>query len=294
MARSRADARRTRTSFDRVAALYDRYRDPPPEVVLRHAIEVAALGPESRVLEVGGGTGQLSLPLARLGLDLTVVEMGPHLARIARDKLRAFPRARVHVAAFESWTPPPAPFDAVVSCNAFHWLDPAVRLVRSGDVLLPGGILGIIHPHHVRGGTPGFVRRTQPLYMEWGLSDDPEFMPPTPSELSPIYPEIDIDGRFTDVHRQRFPVLRAYTTDAYVGLLQTDSLILGMESEADRQGFLSDIRALIDGEFEGRVVRQYVYEVVTGRRTEPPSEKTAGPVAARQDGAASRPSGSLM
>lgn len=262
---SPADSRRKRTSFDQVAALYDRYRAAPPAVVFRHVVAEAALRPYSRVLEIGGGTGQLSLPLARLGLDLTVVELGAHLAAVAQEKLRAFPKVRIAVGAFESWTPSP-PFDAVFVCNAFHWLDPAVRLDRCQDALVPGGALAIIHPHHVRGGTPGFVRSTQRLYQSWGLSDDPDFMPPSGAELNAVYPEIERHPSFTDTRRQCFPLLRSYTADEYIGLLRTDSLILGMEDESSRQGFLRDMRALIEGEYGGRVVREYVYEVITSRR----------------------------
>ena len=42
-----------------------------------------------------------------------------------------------------SGTPAGELFDAVVSFNAFHWLDPDVRFTKSASVLRPGGSLGV-------------------------------------------------------------------------------------------------------------------------------------------------------
>ena len=152
-----------------VADDYDRYRRPPPAEVVDTIIELAHLGPGSAVLEIGCGTGQLSVPLAEHGVDLTAIELGPRLGARARRNLAAFPSARVEISGFEDWPLPETPFDAVVCANAFHWLDPAVRVSRSAEACRPGGSLAILQMHHVSGGTPGFFEATQPLLCEVGL-----------------------------------------------------------------------------------------------------------------------------
>lgn len=255
---------RRRESFDGAAADYGRYRAPYPDEVTADVLQGSGIVAGTRVLEIGCGTGQLSVPLARAGCELVAVELGASLARAARANLSPYPSARVEVSAFEDWPLPDKPFDAVVCASAFHWLDPHVRFVKSARALRPGGSLTIVHAHHVRGGTPGFFEDTQPYYLKWGLSDDPFFQPPAPTDAPVMYPELEAQPGFRSVRRRRFEIPRQLTTESYVGWLRTDSLVLSLDDQA-RAGFLHDIAALIDGKYNGSAARNFVYEVITGR-----------------------------
>lgn len=255
---------RRRESFDSAAADYARYRTPYPEEVVACVLRVSGTGAGTRVLEIGCGTGQLSVPLARAGASLVAVELGPSLARAARAALAPYPDAHVEVSAFEEWPLPDTPFDAVVCASAFHWLDPETRFAKCAQALRPGGSLTIVHAHHVRGGTPGFFEDTQPYYLKWGLSDDPFFQPTAPADAPVTYPELEAAPEFRSVTRHRFEIPRQHTTDSYVGWLRTDSLILSLDDQA-RAGFLNDIGGLIDRKYNGSVARNFVYDVITAR-----------------------------
>jgi SAM-dependent methyltransferase len=145
---------RRRESFDMVAEDYDLYRPPYPPEMVDAIVALSQLHSDSNVLEIGCGTGQVSVPLAKLGLNLVAVELGPHLAALARRNLKQFPNAHVEVSAFEQWPLPRQQFDAVLSASAFHWLDPAIRFAKSAEVLRPEGYVTILHVHHVRGVMP--------------------------------------------------------------------------------------------------------------------------------------------
>ena len=56
-----------RDAFDSVAEAYDRARPSYPEQLVNDLIALADIGERSRVLEIGPGTGQLSVPLAKHG-----------------------------------------------------------------------------------------------------------------------------------------------------------------------------------------------------------------------------------
>lgn len=252
-------------SFDAAANDYDTFRLPYPPEVVGTLVAAAGIGAGSRVLEIACGTGQLSVDLAARGCDLTAVEMGPNLARLARRNLSRFPTARVEVARFETWPLPRDRFDSVVCATAFHWLDPDVRFTKSADALRPGGTLAVLHVHHVRGGTPGFFEDTQPCYRRWGLSDDPNFQPPDASALPPMYPEPERMSAFASVARHRVELPSLRSTADYVGLLRTDSLVLTLSPER-RRGFLRDIAHIIDSRYGGQVARNFVYEVIGATR----------------------------
>ena len=67
------------------------------------------------------------------------------------------------------------------------------------------------------------------------------------------------------MQRERFHIPTRYTTDEYVGMLQTDSLVNTLDPDA-RARFLDEIASLIDGSFGGVIERSYVYELIVATR----------------------------
>src|SRR5215211_2574155 len=124
-----------RVTFDEDAERYDRARPGYAPALFDDLAVLAGLGPGSRVLEIGCGTGQATIPLAERGYHVVAVELGAELAAVARRNLARFPAVEVITAAFEAWPLPPEPFDLVLSATAFHWIDPAVRVDKSADAL---------------------------------------------------------------------------------------------------------------------------------------------------------------
>lgn len=262
-------AQRRRESFDTVADLYHAGRRAYPPAVVGLVVDAIGIRPGTKVLEIGPGTGQLSVELSRAGAELVAVELGPNLARIAREHLVGFPTARVVTAAFEDWPLPPEPFDGVCSATAFHWLDLAVRFDKSAAALRPGGVLAIVHTHHVRGGTEGFFRESNAIYVRYGLSDQPDFEPPRPADLPPVYPELDDHPAFGSVRRHRVTADLVFDSAALIAMLRTDSLILTLD-KPDRSNFLAEIAELVDSRFGGTVTRSFAYEIVTATRRRAP------------------------
>src|SRR4051812_8498694 len=125
-----ADRDQLRRTFDAVAERYAAIRPGYLPQTVDDLVELAGLTPGDRVLEIGCGTGQLTVPLAERGLAVTAVELGAGLAAVARRRLADHPAARVVVGAFEDVELEPGSFDLVVAATAFHWIDPAVRLTR--------------------------------------------------------------------------------------------------------------------------------------------------------------------
>jgi ubiquinone/menaquinone biosynthesis C-methylase UbiE len=56
-----------RSTFDRTALLYDKVRPGYPEELFEDVVSLSGVPAGGRVLEVGCGTGQATLPLARRG-----------------------------------------------------------------------------------------------------------------------------------------------------------------------------------------------------------------------------------
>lgn len=63
---------------------------------------------------------------------------------------------------------------------------------------------------------------------------------------------------------RRYEASQHYTAAEWVGLLSTDSLVLGL-GEAERKGFLSDVGELVESRYAGGITRRFLYEVVVAR-----------------------------
>ncbi|SES12708.1 Methyltransferase domain-containing protein [Lentzea xinjiangensis] len=245
---------RLRTTFGQDAVRYHRARPTyPPELFTRLS--------GRRILEIGPGTGQATLPLTALG-DVTAVELSPRLAALARAHA---PAAHVVVADFDVWPLPAEPFDLVVSATAFHWLDPATRMSRCAAALRPGGSLAVISTHHVAGGTEQFFADVQECYERWDPATPPGLRL---SAADDVPREFDDSDLFEEPRFHRYEWEQTYDTDSYVDLLLTYSNHIALPT---RDRLLADIRELVDERYGGRVTKRYLTQLALARRSGPPS-----------------------
>ena len=263
--RSVEEAERLRVVFDEDAERYDRARPGYPAALFDDLAELAGIGPGCRVLEIGCGTGQATVPLAERGCEIVAVELGAGLADVARRNLARFPAVQVVTAAFERWPLPAEPFDVVFSATAFHWIDPAVRVVKSADALRPGGTLATIDTDHVAGGTGPFFVDAQGCYERWDPATPPGIRLLAPDAIPLDGEEILRSGRFEAPQFRRHATDISYTTASYIDVLLTYSGHRALDPAAQR-GLLDCIAGLIDDRYGGRIVKRYLSTLRVARR----------------------------
>jgi len=254
------DRERLRATFDDDAELYDQARPGYPPALFADLAELADLGPDSRVLEIGCGTGQATVPLAQRGYTVVAVELGSNMASVARRKLASFGAATVVVSAFEDWPLPAEPFDAVVSATAFHWLDPAIRVSKSADALRAGGTLATISTHHVAGGDVAFFDEAQACYERWDPATPPGLHLERADQIPFESDEVDRSDRFSPPRFRRYEWQQTYSTAAYLEVLQTYSGHRLLQQDL-RAGLLACIADLIDIRYRGSITKRYMTEL---------------------------------
>ena len=231
-----------RATFDDAAELYERSRLVAPAEVFDDLVSLARLAPGARLLEIGCGTGQATLPLAERGFEIVGIELGAVLADLARRKLAAFPRVGVVTTSFEEWHPQGRAFDAVVSFNAFHWIDPDVRYEKSAEVLRPRGALCVLGSAFVE------HEDADPTWL--ALQGDYDAVVGEREPRLHVDAARDRTGEFTQSGRFRNVVLRRYMWDAafdadgYVERLSTSSWHRALADDV-RVELLERIRARI-------------------------------------------------
>ncbi|MBD2511372.1 methyltransferase domain-containing protein [Nostoc muscorum FACHB-395] len=93
-----------RTTFNQVALLYDQVRPGYPEALFYDVVFLSEITPDGRILEIGCGTGQATVPFARRDYRILCIELGENLATVAQRNLAAYPQVEVRNIAFlENW-----------------------------------------------------------------------------------------------------------------------------------------------------------------------------------------------
>jgi ubiquinone/menaquinone biosynthesis C-methylase UbiE len=191
-------------SFDRAASIYDQTR-PLLEPIATHGLQAILdhIGPSARVLDVGTGTGRISVPLLERGVDLIGCDLSDKMLRRLQEK---YPAARIAQADAARLPFPAHRFDAVLTVHVLHLIPPWREALREfRRVLAPGGVYLNVRTWDPVGVT---IRgRMREYWRSWleskgvdarptGLREDNEFQ----SELRSLGAEL------TEVEVVRYPV----------------------------------------------------------------------------------------
>ena len=126
--------------FERMAAEYATARPPYPSGLYAALKAEGVIGPATRVLEIGAGTGLATRELVRSGSSVVAVEPGPDLARLLVQNV---PGASVLVTTLEDAELPVGSFDSAVAATSMHWVDLTIALPKLHAALRPSGRLAV-------------------------------------------------------------------------------------------------------------------------------------------------------
>jgi SAM-dependent methyltransferase len=109
--------------------------------------------PPARVLDVGCGTGVLSLAMAQAGYDVTAIDPDPTAIELAERSAHGTRPGRLayHRSELATWAADEACFDVIVTSRTLHHvIEPAEALERIHGWLRPGGRLVCVDFFHDR------------------------------------------------------------------------------------------------------------------------------------------------
>ena len=235
-----------KTTFNTASTLYEEIRPGYPEKLIEDVLDISGIENNSRILEVGCGTGKATRPFAERGYELVCLDIGADLIVVAREKLKEFPNVSFIEQAFEAWKSEDK-FNLVISATAFHWVDPNVRYLKASEVLRSDGSLAVFSNQHVRK-EEGFFAKSQSLYDQYYLpltADRPTHatdMPGVEAFRSPI--------------RRVYSWTQTYSSEQYIKLLNTYSDHIALPDKNKRLLF-EGIVNLIETKYNGQVTKHY-------------------------------------
>lgn len=243
--------------FDGVAREYDEVRPGYPEELIEDVVRISGVPAEGRILEVGCGTGQATIPFAKRGYEMLCLDIGKELVVIARRNCAPYPKVEIRNVSFEEWTPEEGFFYLLISATAFHWIPAEIGYLKAAQALKDTGSIALFWNMHPTPYT-GFFSDVQRVYRsvvpEWGDISD---IPTTEEKIREREAVIDGSGLFGKVEVRRYPWSRVFTKEQYIKLLDTYSDHRSLEPPRRRELY-DGIGELIEEEYGGAVTRPYL------------------------------------
>jgi ubiquinone/menaquinone biosynthesis C-methylase UbiE len=153
VATERQDVEAARAFYDRISHVYDALSDSSEHESRERGLELLAPVEGERILEIGFGTGQALVPLARAvgpSGGVSGIDISEGMARLARRRLEdcdLIDRVELRVDAAPPLPWPDSRFDAVTMSFTLELFPDDVipeLLAETRRVLRPGGRLGVV------------------------------------------------------------------------------------------------------------------------------------------------------
>jgi SAM-dependent methyltransferase len=172
---------------------YIRYRPGYPAEILLLLKERCRFTPESRIADIGFGTGIFTRMLLENGNPVVGVEPNSEMREAGERLLIAFPKFRCIGATAEKTALEDKSMDFVMAAQAAHWFDRGPTRREFARILRPAGWAVLIWNERLTEGTPFLVEYEQ-LLLQFGTDYTEvrhertsetigEFFAPSPHEL---------------------------------------------------------------------------------------------------------------
>lgn len=258
--------REGRSLFGQDPTAYDRARPGHADRVYELLVARCGLGPDSRVLEIGPGTGQATRRLLDLGAaPLVGIEPDPALAAFLVGELGD--RIELHVEPLEDASLDLEVFDLAAAASSFHWVDEGVGLAKVFCALRPGGWFAMWWTLFGDDADPdAFIAATSPLLE--GLASSPtagkEGRPPHARDTEERVAALERAG-FEQIDHELVAWRAEWDAGGIRGLYSTFSPIARLD-EARRVAILDAIEQIAREDFGGSVERTLCTVIYLARK----------------------------
>lgn len=241
------------TTFNTVCEEYDRWRPGYVKELYDDIFRAIDINSSSRVLEVGIGTGQATLPILKKGCSFTAIELGAELAEFSRYKFKDYDNFQVNNEAFEDFHGPSNSYDLIFSATAFHWIPEDIGYSKVFDMLKRGGVFARFANHPFKDKKRDNIdvefKKIYEKYMQGPLGGN-EYNEDNARNIANIASKYG----FKDISYSLYHRTRSFTADGYIGLLGTYSDNIAME-ERFRNSFFGEIKKAIND--NGGIITMY-------------------------------------
>lgn len=138
-------------SFDKRAASYSLGHPGYPEALVDEILRFSGIPAEGKILEIGAGSAQATLPFSRRGFYIKAVEPGQDMIAFAKQRLGEGANVDFVNDTFDQWPLEREAYDLVIAGRALNWVGRKIRFTKTADALRAGGCLAVFRNAHIPG-----------------------------------------------------------------------------------------------------------------------------------------------
>jgi SAM-dependent methyltransferase len=233
--------------FRGAAPYYARHMIPFPEDFFRSVLRVCRLSDSSRVLDLGAGTGQIGIPLARSVAKVLSVDRSDEMVQEGKRAAEALGATNIEflVSRSEDLNESESSFDVATIANSFQYMDRGMVLGKLAKILKRDACVAIIS-RKLKQSEPGDWYNAM-------LSDINEFwggaFPTGPEPFGPVHSvssrEVLLSSDFNELTKLRHYYEHHWNIDDLLGYLYSTSLAVPGALGPRRDEFTIRIRRLL-------------------------------------------------
>jgi len=230
-----------RLAFDEDAETYEKWRPRYVSGMFADIIRYANLAADSRTIEVGIGTGQVTGPFLKTGCGVTAIELGKNLAEFTAKKFASYPNFKIVNQPFEDYSCANQEVDLLYSATAFYWIPEEIGHKKAFDLLKSGGTLALFWNRPFVGRVDDPLHQAiQKVYIAYWPTSAKK-----PKELDQErYDRIQrsiVSAGFVQYELKLYSSERHFRADEYVELLRTYS---------DHRSLTTEVRLAFEAELK--------------------------------------------
>lgn len=234
-------------SFNVFADNYHSIRPGYPEAMYRDIQSECGITSESRLLEIGAGSGIATTELAKYGCEIIGLEPGANLANIASEHTSDTPNVRIIKGTFEGFQDDNA-FDVILALTAFHWINDTEKFQKVRNLLNQNGYMVAVWNSFFQSDKPA-MKKVNAVYQDL-LPDvyparENDVNTGVAEKLNRRVLEIQNSDDFYLTFLKRYVVAYNYDKVSYPMLLRTYPKIIKLD-ENRRETFLKEISKVVE------------------------------------------------
>lgn len=200
--------------------MYDLMRPQYTEALFQDIIRMAHVKLESKLLEIGCGTGQATGSFLKTGATIKALDLGEKLVNYCRDKFSAYDAIDFLCSDFNTYHLEEDNYDLVISATSFHWINPEIGYSKVYKALKAGGYVALFwNIPSIEKSNGGLYQTIQDIYAKHA----PDLAKKKGgADYSPCLTWYQKTG-FQNIQSKTYEVQRLLTGQAYIKLLDSYS-----------------------------------------------------------------------
>ncbi|WP_371802203.1 class I SAM-dependent methyltransferase [Candidatus Lokiarchaeum ossiferum] len=252
-----------RSIFGGAASFYARYRHKCHGKIVNVLKSEFQLDGTGRLLDLGAGSGQSSIPYIKLFREIIAVEVNPEMMAEGKKKLAEMniKNIKYHNSAAEDIEESLGLFQLTICGSSFHWMDKTKVLGKLEGLIEPSGGIAIFSSI---GGVTGLWNSLEPIDIKIKRIIQRYLGEKRKAGKEEIYSQDQksftdylSESQFNQFKEYSIPISYTQSIDEYLGLLFSTSFANQELFGEEIKNFENEVRSCLKSEFpEGNLTRR--------------------------------------